>query len=282
MTSGSGSPASAQRSRERARDSARATGPRYASIAVVEARSYSRNSGATSCEATTCAPGWRRRSSSATARSCVGSRNEKSRQTATASASSVGQRLEVERREHAVRARCARRRRSSARAARAAPDGRRTAGRGGPASGGAGGGGARSRRSRRTPSARPCRSSSAFVATVVPCVKRSTVVRADRRGRRDHRLLLPRRVGTFAVRDRAVLDEDGVRERAADVDAENRHARECTRSPDALKKEMAARRRRSSSRRGRRAGRLPPDDRVARCRRRCRRTGSTRRRGRSR
>ena len=38
-------------------------GARYASAAVVEARSYSRNSGASSCDATTCTPGCRRRSS---------------------------------------------------------------------------------------------------------------------------------------------------------------------------------------------------------------------------
>ncbi len=48
------------------------TGPRYASAAVVDARSYSRNSGAISCDATTCACGSRRRSSSLTARSCSG------------------------------------------------------------------------------------------------------------------------------------------------------------------------------------------------------------------
>ena len=43
-------------------------------IAVVEARSYSRNSGAISCDATTCASGSRRRTSAATARSWDGSR----------------------------------------------------------------------------------------------------------------------------------------------------------------------------------------------------------------
>ncbi len=58
-------------------------GPRYASATVVEARSYSRNSGATSWEATTCAVGWRLRSSAATAASWDGSRKEKRRQTAT-------------------------------------------------------------------------------------------------------------------------------------------------------------------------------------------------------
>ena len=59
-------------------------------MTVVEARSYSRNSGAISCEATTCADGWRRLSSAATVRSCSGWRNEKRRQTAIASASSSG------------------------------------------------------------------------------------------------------------------------------------------------------------------------------------------------
>jgi hypothetical protein len=57
---------------------------------VVEARSYSRNSGETSCEATTWAPGSRRLTSFATCASCDGSRKEKRRQTATASASISG------------------------------------------------------------------------------------------------------------------------------------------------------------------------------------------------
>ena len=103
MTSGAGRPARLAGCLQRA-EVRRATGPRYASTAVVDARSYSRNSGETSCEATTCAVGRRRRTSSTTARSCVGSRNEKSRQTATASASRSGQRCEVERHELAVRA----------------------------------------------------------------------------------------------------------------------------------------------------------------------------------
>ena len=68
MTSGSGRPAALHASASAVRYRP-ATGPRYASAAVVEARSYSRNSGATSCEATTCASGSRRRISAATARS---------------------------------------------------------------------------------------------------------------------------------------------------------------------------------------------------------------------
>ena len=100
--------------------------------------------------------GIRRRSSSATARSCEGSRNENSRQTATASASDVRQRAEIERVEHAIRPDALLSRRSSARAARAAPDDRRRAGRDGPGSASAGAGDARSLRWRRTPSARPC------------------------------------------------------------------------------------------------------------------------------
>ena len=56
MTSGSGSPASAHAPASAPRYRGE-HGPRYASTAVVEARSYSRNSGATSCEATTCADG---------------------------------------------------------------------------------------------------------------------------------------------------------------------------------------------------------------------------------
>ena len=53
---------------------------------------------------------------------------------------------------------------------------------------------------RRTPSVAPRRSSSAFVAIVVPCVKRSTALRADRPSGREHRLSWCSRVGTFAVR----------------------------------------------------------------------------------
>ena len=46
--------------RQRAQVASATGGPRYASAAVVDARSYSRNSGATSCDATTWTPGWRR------------------------------------------------------------------------------------------------------------------------------------------------------------------------------------------------------------------------------
>ena len=55
MTRGSGKPCPAQAVASASRYRA-SVGPRYASIAVVEARSYSRNSGATSCEATTSRP----------------------------------------------------------------------------------------------------------------------------------------------------------------------------------------------------------------------------------
>ena len=95
------------------------------------------------------------------------------------------QRVEVERLELAVRARSARARRSSARAARAAPDAPRTAGRGARGSAAAGGAGARSRRSSTNAVRAPLRSSSAFVATVVPCVKRSTRSAPDGARRRD-------------------------------------------------------------------------------------------------
>ena len=105
ITSGSGQTRPRRRRPEAPRGSPTSAGPRYASTAAVEARSYSRNSGATSCEATTRARGSRRRSSSATARSWLGSRNEKSRQTATASirSSQRRQRVELQWREHTVR-----------------------------------------------------------------------------------------------------------------------------------------------------------------------------------
>lgn len=50
------------------------------------------------------------------------------------------------------------------------------------------------------------------------------VAGADGMGRREHRLLLARRGRDLRRRDAAVLDEDGVRERPADVDAENAHS----------------------------------------------------------
>ena len=56
ITSGVGSPAAEARSPSAVRY-LETTGPRYASTAVVDARSYSRNSGATSWEATTRTPG---------------------------------------------------------------------------------------------------------------------------------------------------------------------------------------------------------------------------------
>ena len=71
-------------------------------MTVVEARSYSRNSGATSCEATTCADGWRRRSSSATRALVL--RVPEGEEEADGDRVGVerGKRVEVERRELAV------------------------------------------------------------------------------------------------------------------------------------------------------------------------------------
>ena len=47
---------------------------------------------------------------------------------------------------------------------------------------------------------------------------------ADGSSGREHRLLLSARSRNLRRRDAAILDEDGVRERAADIDAENAHA----------------------------------------------------------
>ena len=100
------------------------------------------------------------------------------------------------------RGRSGRARRRSARAGRAAPDAPRTAGRGARASGGGGGGGARSPAVVTNAVRAPRRSSSAFVAIVVPCVKRSTssAPTASAAASTDSSWL--RRVGTFAVRTR--------------------------------------------------------------------------------
>ena len=61
------------------------------------------------------------------------------------------------------------------------------------------------------------------MATVVPCVKRSRFAGADRAGRGEHGLLLARGGRHLRGRDPALVDEDGVREGAANVDAENAH-----------------------------------------------------------
>ena len=83
------------------------------------------------------------------------------------------ERVEVELLDDAVRARSARGRRRSAPAGRAARDGRRRGGTGARASGGGGAGRARSPAVPTKAVRAPLRSSSAFVAIVVPCVKRS-------------------------------------------------------------------------------------------------------------
>ena len=97
MTSGSGRPASAhapvRRVRGTARRPARGTRPRLSSTRA-RTRGTPARPRATRRRARR---GRRRRSSSATARSCSGSRYECSRQTATASASTSPQRVEVER-----------------------------------------------------------------------------------------------------------------------------------------------------------------------------------------
>ena len=100
---------------------------------------------------------------------------------------------------------------------------RHRAGRDALASAGGDGGGARIPRFATKAVRAPLRSSSAFVATVVPCVKRSTSLGADRAGRGEHGLLLARRGRHLRRRDPALVDEDGVRESAAYVDAENAH-----------------------------------------------------------
>ena len=108
------------------------------------------------------------------------------------------------------------------------------------------------------------------------------VARADGSSGREHRLLLARRGRHLGRRDAAILDEDGVRERAADVDAENAHGanvrgRRCVETGDGGTEDGdRAPRRRAAS----------PSTSAGRSRRTasptCRRTGSTRRPGRSR
>ena len=168
----------------------------------------------------------RARSSAATAARATGRGTQKSRQTATASASPTsGSVVEVERLELAVGPDAAVARRGSARAGRAAPAARRTAGRGARASAGAGAGGARSPAFATNAVRAPRRSSSAFVATVVPCAKRSTPAAPTARAAASTDSSCRAAVGTFAVRTRPAVEQDGVGERPADVDAEDRHAR---------------------------------------------------------
>ena len=192
-----------------------------------------------------------------------------------------GQRVEVERPQHAVRPDPLVARRSSARAGRAARDGRRRAGRGAPASW-------RRRWSRCSKPAvatkavrAPLRSSSAFVATVVPCVKRSRSCSADR-ARRPRARTPPAapEVGTFAV----AIRPSSIRTASVNVPPTST-PRMPTRRMYAVRRsveeEMAARARDRAAGSGRRARRPSPDDRLARRRRPAARTGSTRRRGRS-
>ena len=61
------------------------------------------------------------------------------------------------------------------------------------------------------------------MAIVVPCEKRSTDFGADGLRRRDHRLLLRRGGGHLRRAQPAVVEQHRIGERAADVDAEDRH-----------------------------------------------------------
>ena len=70
----------------------------------------------------------------------------------------------------------------------------------------------------------PFRSSSAFVATVVPCVNRSTL-RSNRVRRGQHRLLLPPRRRHLRSPQLPVREQHRVREGPAHIDAQHVHAR---------------------------------------------------------
>ncbi len=88
IINGAGTPRSSQRRTSRLRYPP-SLGPRYASAAVVEKRSYSRNSGSTPDESDTCAAGRACLSAAPTCASCSGCRYENSRHTATASTSAA-------------------------------------------------------------------------------------------------------------------------------------------------------------------------------------------------
>ena len=104
---------------------------------------------------------------------------------------SIRQRVELERHEHARPGPCARERRGSRRARRAAPDARRTAGRDGRGSAGGDGADARSRPWPRTPCVRPC--ARAERSSRSSCRARSARRRAPDGGRcSEHGLLLRR------------------------------------------------------------------------------------------
>ena len=203
ITIGSGNSARRAESRSRARYRP-VGGPSAASTVAVVARSNSRTSAATSCEATTNASGSSPRRISATRASCAGSRNANSRQTATASTRARARRLA---------ARCT----LASSSTRITPSGpirsststhrRRST------TGGVGASCRRYRlgrawRPRNSRSRKPLvvtnavrasrRSSSALVATVEPCTKCVDVAGLDAgaiehlAGRRHHALLLPR------------------------------------------------------------------------------------------
>ena len=223
ITSGSGSPASRAPAAS-ARRYRPATGARYASAAVVDARSYSRNSGATSCDATTWTPGCRRRSSAATASSCPGSRNEKSRQTATASASPTSGSVarssgssSPSGPEPAAHAVAALQRNQRLRMRLAEPV---------------------QMRARLPPQVQQMLEAlvaderGAGAAPLEQRVRRDRrpvrepldVLRPDRAHRGEDGLLLPRRRRHLRRPHAAAVEQHGVRERPADVDAEDRHA----------------------------------------------------------
>ena len=223
--------------------SARRPGPRYASIAVVDARSYSRNSGAISCEATTCASGRRRRTSAATARSCDASPVGVQEADRDRLGVELGQRVELERLELSRRARSARARRtqrssgtSGSGCCRAQPVER---------------GAVLAPQVQQVLEARVRDERRARALALEQRVRRDRrpvreaidALGADRARGRDDGLLLLRRRRNLRRADLAVAEEDGVGERSSYIDAEHAH--------EANDRRVAARRRR------RRAGRLP-------------------------
>ena len=90
---------------------------------------------------------------------------------------------------------------------------------------------------------------------------------SDRPRGRDHGLLLPRGRRHLGGRHASVLDEDCVRERSADVDAQNAHGANVRGRPCVEGRDGGTHDGDQAPRRGRRAGRLPPHDRLPRRRR---------------
>ena len=177
------------------------------------------------------APGIRRRSSSATARSWDGSRNANSRQTATASASSSGSDVEVEWLEHAVRP-------DPLPHAEAALEGHERLGMVG----------AQpvqvcavlapqmeemlETRGRDERRARALALEQRVRRHRRPVGEALELLRADGASRGDHRLLLSRRGRNLGRPQLSAVQQDGVGKGPADVDAEKGHAkREPTRWP---------------------------------------------------